>query len=127
VQQALQLETQDQDGDQETCSNDKRVVTGYQVLQTKVRACTHWSLPKTVQPPRGQQMLVVGQRGQDGRPDAGTPLPPLQPVERPAKDTMEGGGKGDWLESGQMQTRADLGAVIRRRVRTCRDGLPGGY
>jgi len=35
-------------------------------------------------------------------------LPPLQPVERPATGTMEGGGKSDGLESGQMQTRADL-------------------
>jgi len=38
----------------------------------------------------------------------GTPLLPLQPVERPVKDTMEGGGKGDWLESGQMQPPAEL-------------------
>jgi hypothetical protein len=38
----------------------------------------------------------------------GTPVPPLQPVERPGKDTMEGGGKSNGLESGQMQTRADL-------------------
>jgi len=52
-------------------------------------------------------MLVVRRRRQDG-PDAGTPLPPLQPVERPATGTMEGGGKSDGLESGQMQTRADL-------------------
>jgi len=63
----------------------------------------------TVRPPRGRQMLVVRRwRRQDGGPDAGTPLPPLQPVERPATDTMEGGGKSDGLESGQMQTRADL-------------------
>jgi hypothetical protein len=53
-------------------------------------------------------MLVVRRRRQDGGPDAGTPLPPLQPVERPAESTMEGGGKGDGLESGQMPTRADL-------------------
>jgi len=45
---------------------------------------------------------------QDCGPDAGIPLPPLQPVERPATDTMEGGGKSNGLESGQMQTRADL-------------------
>ena len=54
VQQALQLQTQGQDGDQETCSDDKREVAGYQVLPTKVRACTDWSLPKTVRPPRGR-------------------------------------------------------------------------
>ena len=52
-------------------------------------------------------MLVVRRRRQDG-PDAGAPLPPLQPVEGPATGTMEGGGKSDELESGQMQTRADL-------------------
>jgi len=53
-------------------------------------------------------MLVVRRRRQDGGPDVGTPLPPLQPVERPAKNAMEGGGKGDGLESGQMPTCADL-------------------
>jgi len=36
------------------------------------------------------------------------PLPPLQPVERSPERTMEGGGKGDGLESGQMPTCADL-------------------
>jgi len=109
VQQALQLQTQGQGGDQETYPDDKRKVAGYQVLQTKVRACTHWSLPETVRPPRGRQMLVVRRwRRQDGGPDAATPLPPLQPVESPATDTMEGGGKRDGLEGGQMQTRADV-------------------
>jgi len=53
-------------------------------------------------------MLVVRLRRQDGGPDAGTPLPPLQPVERPAENTMEGGGKADRLESGQIPTGADL-------------------
>jgi hypothetical protein len=53
-------------------------------------------------------MLVVRPRRHDGGPVAGTPLPPLQPVERPAKNAMEGGGKGDGLESGQMPTRAGL-------------------
>jgi len=108
VQQALRLQTQEQGGGQETYPNDKREIAGRQVLQTKVRACTHWSLPKTVRPSRGRQMLVVRRRRQDGGPDAGTPLPPLQQVERPAENTMEGGGKGDGLESGQMPTRADL-------------------
>jgi len=107
VQQALQLQTQGQDGDQETRSDDKREVAGYLVLQTTVRACTHWSLPETVRPPRGRQMLVVQGRRQDA-PDAGTPLPPLQPVDTPATGSMEGGGKSDGLKSGQMQTRADL-------------------
>jgi len=51
---------------------------------------------------------VVQQRRQDGGPDAGTPLRTMQPVDSPAKDTMEGGGKSDGLEGGQMQTCADL-------------------
>ena len=51
--------------------------------------------------------MLVGWRRQDG-PDVGTLLPPLQPVERQATDPMEGGGKRGGLESGQMQTRADL-------------------
>jgi len=107
VQSAPQLQTQGQDGDQETRSNNKHEVAGYQVLQTKVLACTHWSLPETVRPPRGRQMLVVRRPMQDS-PDVGTPLPPLQPVERPATGNMEGDGKSDGLESGQMHTRADL-------------------
>jgi len=53
-------------------------------------------------------MMVVRRRMQDGGPDAGTPLPPLQPVERPAESTIEGGQQGDGLESGQVPTRADL-------------------
>jgi len=53
-------------------------------------------------------MLVVRRWRQDGGPDPGTPLPPLQPVEGPAENAMEGGGKGDGLESGQMPTRAGL-------------------
>jgi len=109
VEQALQLQTQGQDRDQETCSNDKCEVAGYQVLHTKVRACTYWSLPKMVRPPRGQPMLVVLRwRRQDGGPGAGTPLPSLQLVERPATDTMERGRKSNGLESGQMQTRAEI-------------------
>ena len=50
-------------------------------------------------------MLVVRR---DSGLDARAPLPPLQPVERPAESTLEGGGKGDGVESGQMPTRAGL-------------------
>jgi len=50
VRPALRLQTQGQGGDQETYPNDKCEIAGRQVLQTKVRACTHWSLPKTVRP-----------------------------------------------------------------------------
>ena len=105
MKQALQLQTQGQDGDQETCSDDMHEVAGCQILPTKVRACTHWSLRKMVQPPRGRQMLVVHR---DSGPDAGAPLPPLQPVERPAKCPLESSGRGDGLESRLMPPRADL-------------------
>jgi len=53
-------------------------------------------------------MLVVRRWNQDSGPDAGTTLPPLQPVVRAAENTMEGGGNGDGLESGQMPTCAGL-------------------
>jgi hypothetical protein len=100
VQQALELQTQVQEGDKETCSDDKRDVGGYQVLRTKVRAFTRWSLPKTFRPPRGRQVLVVCR---DSCPDAGAPLPPLRPVERPAECTLEGGGKGDGWKAGRCR------------------------
>ena len=50
-------------------------------------------------------------RDSDPDPETGAPVPPLQPVEIPAVNTMEGGGKGDGLDSGQMTQRAGLGAV----------------
>jgi len=50
-------------------------------------------------------MLVVRR---DSGPDMGALLPPLQLLERPAKSTLEGGGQGDGLDSGQMPTRAGL-------------------
>jgi hypothetical protein len=53
-------------------------------------------------------MVVVPQHSKKGGPDAVTPRLLLQAVESPAMDTVEGGGKGDRLESRQMQTRADL-------------------
>jgi hypothetical protein len=45
-------------------------------------------------------MLVAWVQNPDGGPDVATHLLPLQLVERPAESTMEGGGKGDGLESG---------------------------
>jgi len=50
-------------------------------------------------------MLVVWR---DSVPDTVAPVPPLQPVERQPDRTMEGSGKCDGLESGQMPTCADL-------------------
>jgi len=49
-------------------------------------------------------MLVVRWRRQDGSPDAGASLPPLQPMERPAEDALEKGGNSDGMKSGQMPT-----------------------
>jgi len=63
----------------------------------------------------------------DSGPDAGAPFPPVQPVESPAEGTLESGGKGDRLESGQMLTSAGLCAVFHGRMRSSRGGLPGGY
>jgi len=50
-------------------------------------------------------MLVVCS---DNGPGAGAPLPPLQPVERPAEFTLESGGIGDRPERWQMPTLAGL-------------------
>jgi len=69
-------------------------------------------------------MLVVWR---DSVPDVGAPLPPLQPVERPPERAMEGGGKADRLECGQMPTLADLLAFFHRRMRPSGDGLPGSH
>jgi hypothetical protein len=41
-------------------------------------------------------------------PDSGAPLPPPQLVERKPEGTMQGGGNGNRVESGQMRPRADL-------------------
>jgi hypothetical protein len=57
---------------------------------------------------------------------AETHLPPLAPVKWPRKNTGEGGGKGDGMESGQMQTRAGLESVFRRIFQPSGDALPGG-
>jgi len=48
-------------------------------------------------------MLVVWR---DSGPDMGAPLPPLEPVDRHADSTVEGGVKRDGLESGPMPTWA---------------------
>ena len=53
-------------------------------------------------------MLLLPRWRQDGGPDVGTPLPPVQPVERPIENAMVGGGNGDGLESGPMPTGAGL-------------------
>jgi len=62
-------------------------------------------------------MLVVWQRRQDSHPDAGTSLPPLQPMERAAEQALERGGESDGMESRQMPTRASLSAALHGEVR----------
>jgi len=52
VQQALQLQIQGQGEDQRTYPDEKRKLTGRQLLPTKLQACPHWSLAKAVMPPR---------------------------------------------------------------------------
>jgi hypothetical protein len=37
----------------------------------------------------------------DCAPDAGAPLPPLQPMERPAEDTVEDSKTGNRLDAGR--------------------------
>jgi len=69
-------------------------------------------------------MLVVCR---DSGPDMGAPLPPLQLEERLAKRTLQGGGKRDGLESGQMPTLAGLCAAFHGRVRSSGGGLPRRY
>jgi len=51
-------------------------------------------------------MMVVRGRTQDGSPDAGVSLLPLQPMESPAGDALESGGESYWIESRQMPTGA---------------------
>jgi len=69
-------------------------------------------------------MLVVWR---DSGPDVGAPLPPLQQMERPAKDTLENRGTNNRLESGQMPARADLSAFYHRGLPPAGDGLFGGH
>jgi hypothetical protein len=76
--------------------------SGSQVLPTEVRTRASGHVPKTVRTPRRRQMLMVRRRRQDGGPDAGASLPPLQPMERPAENALERGGERNWMESGQF-------------------------
>jgi hypothetical protein len=63
------------------------------------------SLPEAVRPQGGQEMLVVWR---DSGTDMRAHLLPSLPIETPAECNLEGGGTGDGLESGQMQTCAGL-------------------
>jgi len=71
-------------------------------------------------------MLVV-QRPKQDSPYVGTSLPPLQPMERPAEDSLERGGKSDGMESGQMPTCEILCAALHGEMRPGCDGLPGRH
>jgi len=69
-------------------------------------------------------MLVVWR---DFGREEGAPRLPLQPIERPAEDTLEHSGKGNWLERGQMPAHADLGVVYHTGVGPGGDGLFGRH
>jgi len=49
-------------------------------------------------------VLVV----REGVPDEGTPLSPLQGVEKRAAENAESNRAGNWLERGKMQARAGI-------------------
>jgi len=105
MHQTLQLQAEGHCRKQETRPNDKRETTGSEVLQAEERTCADWTVTKAVWTPRGRYVLVVRRRsGADVR----TSIPPLQPVERPAKSALQGGGEGHRRECGQMPTRADF-------------------
>jgi len=59
---------------------------------------------KRIFPPQRQVLEVE----RDSGPDAGAPLPPLQPVERRAECALESDAVGEGVESWQMPTRAGL-------------------
>jgi len=53
-------------------------------------------------------MLVVQRWRPESSLDAGTSLPPPQPLERPAEDALERGGESNEMESRQMPTPVGL-------------------
>jgi hypothetical protein len=108
MQQTSRLQAERQSWEQETHPNEQCEASGSQILSTEVRTCASGHVPKTVRTPRRRQMLVVRRRKQDSGLDAGTSLPPLQPMERPAENALERGGESDGMESGQMPTRASI-------------------
>jgi len=69
-------------------------------------------------------MLEVRRLRQDGSPDAGASLPPLQQVERPAENALERGGESKGMEDRQMSTCVSLRAALHGAVRYGGDGLP---
>jgi len=97
-------------------------MTGTKVLETEERACANWNVPRVVWTLRGRQMFVV--RKQNAT-DARASLPPLQLVERPADHALDGGGKGHWMESGQMPASAIIWAYLHGNMRSSGNGLAG--
>jgi hypothetical protein len=95
--QTLLLQTKRQSREQETHPNELSEITGGQILPTEIRTHGGRNIAKTVWTPRPLQMLVVGRRRQDGGPDTGASLPPLQPIERPVEDALERGGESNGM------------------------------
>jgi hypothetical protein len=120
------LHAQVHNWDRMTTSDDKGAVAPYTVLQTPGWAGTHWTLSKVVQPQRGPHMLVVLRKWQESGADGEPHLLPLQAVERSPDDIVADGGRGNRLESGQMVTPADLGAVVHVIVPSSCDERAGG-
>lgn len=106
MQQALRLQTKRHRWEQETHPQEYCKMTGSQVVQTEIQTRTSGTVPRIIRTARQRQMLVVQWRTQDGSPDAGVSLLPLQPMENPAGDTLERGGESYWIESRQMRTGA---------------------
>ena len=71
-------------------------------------------------------MLVVRRRRQDGGPDAGTPLPPLQPMERPAEDAVAGKSVSHHHRHSAWQ-RTERRRVYGDTRMTEMDWAPGAY
>ena len=98
------------------CTDTQNQVVDYilHVLDTDRTTIFHLSRRKMIsaivelQPPNPDTVQPIVKRKQDGGPDAGTSLPQLPPMERPAENALERGGKSDGMESGQMPTRASL-------------------
>jgi len=105
VLQTLQIWTDGQRWEQETCPYDKHEIVGDKIVENEERACAGWNVPKAVWIPRGGQVLVVWKQN---AAEACVSLPPLQPVERPTDSALEAGWNGPEMDRGQIPACANL-------------------
>jgi len=68
---------------------------------------------------------MVVQRGSSS--DVGASFPAMQPMERPAEDTLHDSGKGHRPKCRQMLPCADFGAVFHGDRRPSGDAHPGSH